>query len=128
MICGVGMDLLEIRRMKKILAGHTAERFQERILTSAERKLAHTRTNRLSEFIAGRFAAKEAVVKALGCGFGQIIGFQDIEILPDPQGRPVCSISPQALERLGYPSDSITIHLSITHSESMAAAYVIVEQ
>jgi holo-[acyl-carrier protein] synthase len=128
MICGVGMDLLEMSRMKKIVAGKTAERFIERILTSAERKLANTRQARLSEFIAGRFAAKEAVVKALGCGIGQIVGFQDIEILPDSLGKPLCFISPQALERLGYTSDSITIHLSITHSESMAAAYAIVEQ
>jgi holo-[acyl-carrier protein] synthase len=128
MIFGVGMDLLEIGRMKKILSGKAAERFLERILTSAERELAHTRKGRLSEFIAGRFAAKEAVVKALGCGIGKSLGFQDIEILPDPLGKPVCVISPQALERLGYSYDSITIHLSISHSESMAAAYAIVEQ
>jgi holo-[acyl-carrier protein] synthase len=128
MIYGVGMDLLEIGRMKKILTGKTAERFLERILTPAERELAHTRKGRRSEFIAGRFAAKEAVVKALGCGIGQIMGFQDMEILPDPLGKPVCSISPRALARLGYSDNSITIHLSISHTESMAAAYAVVEQ
>jgi holo-[acyl-carrier protein] synthase len=128
MIRGVGMDLLEIGRMKKILTGKAAERFLERILTSAERELAYPRKGRLSEFIAGRFAAKEAVVKALGCGIGQIMGFQDIEILPDRLGKPVCSISPEALQRLGYANDSITIHLSISHTESMAAAYAVVEQ
>jgi holo-[acyl-carrier protein] synthase len=129
MIYGVGMDMLEISRMKKIMEGTAAKRFLERILTLAERELADTRKTRLSEFIAGRFAAKEAVVKALGSGIGQCVGFQDIEILPDGLGKPCCTIAAVALERLGLPKDStIRIHLSITHSESVAAAYVIIEQ
>jgi holo-[acyl-carrier protein] synthase len=128
MIYGVGMDMLEINRMKKIMEGKAAKRFLERILTLAEQKLAETRKGRLSEFIAGRFAAKEAVVKALGCGLGQIVGFQDIEILPNVLGKPYCTISASALERLGLSMEpSLRIHLSITHSESMAAAYVIIE-
>jgi holo-[acyl-carrier protein] synthase len=129
MIYGVGMDMLEISRMNKIMKGKAAKRFLERILTVEERELADGRKGRLSEFIAGRFAAKEAVVKALGCGLGQIVGFQDIEILPNASGKPHCVIEAAALERLGFPTDStIRIHLSITHSESMAAAYVIIEQ
>jgi holo-[acyl-carrier protein] synthase len=129
MIYGVGMDMLEISRMKKIMEGKAAKRFLERILTLAERELADRRKGRLSEFIAGRFAAKEAVVKALGSGIGQIVGFQDIEILPDALGKPCCTIAAVALGRLCLPMDStMRIHLSITHSESMAAAYVIIEQ
>jgi holo-[acyl-carrier protein] synthase len=129
MIYGVGMDMLEISRMKKIMEGKAAKRFMERILTLAERELANTRKARLSEFIAGRFAAKEAVVKAFGSGIGKIVGFQDIEILPDALGKPCCTIAAVALERLGLTKDSnMRIHLSITHSESMAAAYVIIEQ
>jgi holo-[acyl-carrier protein] synthase len=129
MIYGVGMDMLEINRMKKIIESKGARRFLERILTMAERELADTRKGRLSEFIAGRFTAKEALVKALGCGIGQLIGFQDIEIMPDALGKPCCSIAADALKRLGLPVDStMRIHLSITHSESMAAAYVIIEQ
>lgn len=128
MIYGVGMDMLEISRMRKILEGKVAQRFLERILTKSERNLAAARKGRLSEFIAGRFSAKEAVVKALGSGIGQSVGFQDIEVLPDALGKPCCTISAAALERLGLPVDStMRIHLSITHSESMAAAYVIIE-
>jgi holo-[acyl-carrier protein] synthase len=128
MIYGVGMDLLEISRMKKIMEGNAAQRFLERILTVAERDLAAARKGRLSEFIAGRFAAKEAVVKALGCGIGQQIGFQDIEVLPDALGKPCCTLATVVLNRLSLPLDStLRIHLSITHSESMAAAYVIIE-
>jgi holo-[acyl-carrier protein] synthase len=129
MIYGVGMDMLEISRIKKIIESKSAKRFLERILTVAERDMADTRKGRLYEFAAGRFAAKEAVVKALGCGIGQCVGFHDIEILPNSLGKPVCVISLEALVRLGLPKDSsMRIHLSITHSESMAAAYVIIEQ
>ena len=128
MIYGVGMDMLEIRRMNKIMEGKAAQRFLERILTLAERNLAATRKGRFSEFIAGRFAAKEAVVKALGCGIGKSVGFQDIEVLPDALGKPCCTIAAPALARLSLPLDStLRVHLSITHSESMAAAYVIIE-
>lgn len=128
MIYGVGMDMLEINRMRKILEGKAAQRFLERILTTAERDLAAARKGRLSEFIAGRFAAKEAVVKALGCGIGQNVGFQDIEVLPDALGKPICTVKAEALKRLSLPVDAaLRIHLSITHSESMAAAYVIIE-
>lgn len=129
MIYGVGIDMLEISRMKKIIEGKAAKRFLERILTLAETEVANTRKNRLCEFIAGRFAAKEAVVKAFGTGIGKQIGFQDIEILPDELGKPCCTISTKALERLNFPAGpTMRIHLSITHSESMAAAYVIIEQ
>jgi holo-[acyl-carrier protein] synthase len=128
MIYGVGIDMLEIDRMKKILEGKAGLRFIERVLTSAERDLAQKRKGRLTEFVAGRFAAKEAVVKALGCGIGQIVGFQDMEILPNSSSKPLCILSEAALKRLGFTADSTRIHLSITHSETMAAAYAIVEQ
>src|SRR5690348_9099261 len=106
MIYGVGMDMLEISRMKKIMEGKAAQRFLERILTPSERELAAARRGRLSEFIAGRFAVKEAVVKALGCGIGQHVGFQDIEVLPDALGKPCCTITASSLERLNLPLDS----------------------
>jgi holo-[acyl-carrier protein] synthase len=128
MIFGVGLDMLEIDRMKKLLSGTSADRLMARVLTKAEQEIALTRKGRLAEFVAGRFAAKEAVVKAFGCGLGGIIGFQDIEILPDALGKPCCSISQGALVRLGTPADSLRFHISITHSQTMAAAYVIIEQ
>ncbi|MDB5054855.1 MAG: holo-[acyl-carrier-protein] synthase [Bacilli bacterium] len=127
-IFGIGMDLLEIKRTQKILAAATAERFLQRILTPSERQLALTRKARLAEFVSGRFAAKEAIVKAFGCGVGPMIGFQDIEILPDSFGKPLSTISQQALSRLGFATNSLRIHLSITHTETTAAAYAIVEQ
>jgi holo-[acyl-carrier protein] synthase len=126
MIVGIGTDLVEIARMRRALEQSTGTRFLERILTPKERELALKRKGRLAEFAAGRFAAKEAVVKALGCGIGKQVGFQDVEVLPNELGKPECSIPAEALERAGH--GSIRIHLSITHTEAMASAYVIVER
>ncbi len=126
MIIGIGTDLLDIARVKGILESTAGERFMQRALTEAERQLAAQRKGRLAEFVSGRFAAKEAVSKALGCGIGKQVSLQDIEVLPDPLGKPVCRVSEEALRRLQLPPDT-RIHLSITHTESSAMAYAIVE-
>ncbi|NMI07320.1 holo-ACP synthase [Paenibacillus sp. SZ31] len=129
MIYGIGNDVLEIGRMRKLLSGRHAEAFVKRILTPAEREIAAQRGKRMTEFVSGRFAAKEAVSKAFGCGIGGIMGFTDIEVLPDETGRPVASLSSQAWERLQLPYDKqYDIHLSITHQTELAAAFAIVEQ
>ncbi|GAS85272.1 holo-ACP synthase [Paenibacillus amylolyticus] len=129
MIYGIGNDVLEIGRMRKLLSGRHAEAFIKRILTPAEREIAAERGKRMTEFVSGRFAAKEAVSKAFGCGIGGIMGFTDIEVLPDETGRPVASLSSQAWERLQLPYDKqYDIHLSITHQTELAAAFAIVEQ
>ncbi|MCD1258721.1 holo-ACP synthase [Paenibacillus athensensis] len=127
MIVGIGTDLVEIARMQAIVEHSTGERFLQRVLTPAERELAAARKGRLAEFAAGRFAAKEAIVKAIGCGIGKQVGFQDMEILPDALGKPECRLSDGARERTGLAAEA-RIHISITHSETMAAAYAIVEQ
>ncbi|MEC0226033.1 MULTISPECIES: holo-ACP synthase [Paenibacillus] len=127
MIIGVGTDLVEIARLRKMLEGSSGERFLERILTPQERELAQQRRGRLAEFASGRFAAKEAIVKAIGCGIGKQIGFQDIEVLPDALGKPICSVREEALLRAGL-KGSHRLHISITHTETMAAAYAIVEE
>jgi holo-[acyl-carrier protein] synthase len=127
MIVGVGIDLLEIDRIKKLLGQTHGERFVARVLTPEERELAAERRGaRLAEFVAGRFAAKEAVVKAIGCGLGRAVGFQDIRILPDASGKPECSLTPEAWERLGR-RQPLQIHLSISHSSTMAGAYAVAE-
>ena len=88
---------MTIDRISSIVAGRTSDRFIRRILTEKERELTSGMNHgRLVTFIAGRFAAKEAVVKALGCGIGRLVGFQDIEILPDEAGRPHCFLSAKA--------------------------------
>ncbi|MFS0859104.1 holo-ACP synthase [Paenibacillus taichungensis] len=130
MIYGIGNDVLEIGRMRKLLSGRHAEAFMKRILTHAEREIADQRGKRMEEFVSGRFAAKEAVSKAFGCGIGNMMSFTDIEVLPDAKGRPVATLSDEAWERLQLPygKQQYNIHLSITHQTELAAAFAIVEQ
>lgn len=133
MIIGIGHDVVELSRMRSILLGANGKRFVSRVLSQAEQEHAYSRfgseppTHRWVEFVSGRFAAKEAVVKALGCGIGSLVGFHDIEIIPDKLGKPICTLSLGASERAGI-SQHAYIHLSITHTEGIASAYVIVEQ
>ncbi|MGF7033921.1 holo-[acyl-carrier protein] synthase [Paenibacillus mucilaginosus] len=130
MIIGIGTDLLDIARVQAILEQPSGERFLQRVLTPAERELAAGRGGRLAEFTAGRFAAKEAVVKALGCGIGREVGFGDIEVLPDAKGKPHCRLSEASLGRLaagGTDVRGLIVHLSITHSDTAAMAYAMAE-
>lgn len=126
MIIGVGTDLTELKRIRGILSGKRGSAFLRRILT--ERELAcieGSAEQRRVEFAAGRWAAKEAVSKALGCGIGGLISFQDVEVLPDELGKPVCTVSEAAWERLGFRAK---VHLSITHTSEWAAAFAVAEQ
>lgn len=126
MILGIGTDLVEITRVRRFLEGDSGERFLERVLTPEERRLAREKRGRLTEFVAGRFAAKEAVVKALGTGIGGVTGFQDVEVLPAEGGRPQVTLSAEARSKLKLPPE-FRIHLSITHTAGLASAYAIVE-
>ncbi|WP_127588157.1 holo-ACP synthase [Paenibacillus koleovorans] len=156
MIVGIGTDLVEIARIRRILEQPHGPRFVERLLTPAERELAAARgggsPGRLAEFVAGRFAAKEAVAKALGCGIGRQVGLQDISVLPGALGKPDCRVSDAALARLGLGGGAeggsdgpvggerasaaaaaaatagLRIHISITHTETTAAAFAVAEQ
>lgn len=127
MIRGIGNDLIDITRVKAAVEHpKTGMRFIERILTAEERKLLNDRIGRKTEFVAGRFAAKEAVVKALGCGIGALIGFQDITILPDLHGRPCCQLSSKAQSQLNLTASDF-LHISITHAKEYAAASAVWE-
>ncbi|WP_077620340.1 holo-ACP synthase [Bacillus sinesaloumensis] len=115
MIIGTGIDIVELDRIKKIL--HRQKKFVDRILTDAEKeKFLQLSETRKVEFLAGRFAVKEAYSKAVGTGIGESLSFLDIEVLSDEKGKPVLTkpISQKA-------------HLSITHSKDYAVAQVIIE-
>ncbi|MBM7567718.1 holo-ACP synthase [Paenibacillus sacheonensis] len=129
MIIGIGHDLASLERIGKALRGSYGERFRVRILTASEREMSSAYTGkRAVEFIGGRFAAKEAVSKAFGCGIGGALGFQDIEIGREAGGKPVCRLSSAAWGRLGHQDRDIAIHVSISHDGDLASAYVIVER
>lgn len=130
---GIGHDLELLDRVRSIITGKSGGRFIERVLTPAEREHAVSTfgprvSDRWIEFTAGRFAAKEAVAKALGCGIGGMLGFQDIEILPAPGGKPACRLSRSAIERLRLDSDRFVIHVTISHTRTMVSAVAIAEE
>lgn len=120
MIGGLGTDIIEIYRVRKAVESNP--RFLERIFTESERTYFSERNMRY-ESIAGTFAAKEAVVKALGTGIGAV-GFLDIEIVRNEKGKPEVALSDTALEILKEYS-VIDFMLSISHCKEYAMATAI---
>lgn len=114
MIKGIGLDIIEMKRIEKVK--ERSEKFQQRILSERElaiyKQLSETRK---IEFLAGRFAAKEAYSKANGTGIREGCEFHQIEILNNDLGKPILYFNGQAVN--GF--------VSITHSIDYAAAQVI---
>ncbi len=119
---GHGIDLVECNRIAKLVESH-AERFLDRVLTPAERKLA-TRPRNPIPFIAGRWAAKEALLKMIGTGWRGRISWQDMEILPDELGQPHVSLAGETA-RIATEKGITRVLLSITHTDHYAAASAI---
>lgn len=122
MILGIGTDLAEISRIRRV----GLRRLAGRILSKEEMAWMPESDRRRGEWLAGRFAAKEAVAKATGTGIGGRLSFRDIEIFNDDRGKPYVRIASEVLMGLGWGRDA-TIHLSITHSGDHALAFVVVE-
>jgi len=125
MIVGLGLDSIDVTRIREIYAGHP-QRFVQRILTDAE-QLYVLRHRDPTERLAGRWAAKEAALKALGTGWAQGLRWRDVEILPDELGKPILHLHGKARERaveLGVTHS----HVTITHTQSVAVAQVILEK
>ncbi len=122
------MDMTEIDRVERILQSTARARFLTRVLTEGERDYLLTRSGNAAEFVAGRFAAKEALAKALGTGFGKDLGFHDLEVLPDAAGRPAGRIAASVLAKLGLTPHAVHVHVSITHTRSTAGAFAVIEQ
>ena len=124
MIVGLGIDVVEIARFEEVLLRHP-ERALERIFTPAERAEGEDRARPL-EYFAGRFAAKEALLKALGTGLTGGISWQDIAIRGPAGSRPAVALAGSAKEALGRLGDP-SIHVSISHDGGVAAAVAILE-
>lgn len=123
MILGVGTDLCPIARMERAMQN---PRFAARICTPSElAQLEPLCPERQRERLAGLFAAKEAVAKALGTGFTGF-GFADVEILPDALGKPCVTLHGGAAALLD--GRRAAIHLSITHDGGLALAFAVVEE
>ncbi len=127
MILGLGSDLVDIRRIEKVLARH-GDRFIQRIFTPVEVAKAERRATRIDTY-AKRFAAKEACSKALGTGFRKGVFFRDLGVVNLPSGRPTMALTGGALKRLkeitpeGYEA---RIDISLTDEYPLAQAIVII--
>ena len=114
MIKGIGLDIVEMDRIEHIM--ERSPKFIRRILTEREQALYLQYTDhRRTEFLAGRFSAKEAFSKALGTGIGEQCSFLDIEVLRGGKGEP----------KLSFKGVPVKGFVSITHTKTHAAAQVI---
>jgi holo-[acyl-carrier protein] synthase len=122
MVVRHGLDLIDCKRIASMLERH-GRRFLDRILTQEERKLCEQHQGRVT-FVAGRWAAKEAILKMIGTGWSGNICWTDMEILPDERGRPLVRLSGETA-RISKELGLREIHLSITHTKEYAAASAI---
>ncbi len=124
-IIGHGIDIVETDRIQRLVAEH-GQRFLDRCFTAREQAYCSRNERRHYEHLAGRFAAKEAILKVLGTGWSGGISWTDIEILPTPSGQPTVTLDGETLciaQRLGI----ARWHVSISHIETHATASAIGE-
>ena len=122
-ILGHGIDIVEIARVKRLVDEH-GQRFLNRCFTPAEQDYCARSPKRYYEHLAGRFAAKEAVLKVLGTGWRGKIAWTDIEVRPEPSGQPKVSLSGEC-ERIAKEIGISRWHVSISHIETHATASAI---
>lgn len=123
MILGIGTDIIEIQRIENIII--KKPQFISKYFTIKEQEYFESR-NMAAQTIAGNFAAKEAVSKALGTGFREF-GLIDIEILRDKRGRPIVFLHGKA-KQIGQSQQVDTIWVSISHCKAYTIAYAIAEK
>jgi len=129
MILGLGTDIVDIRRIERVMERHGA-RFLQRVFTEVERAKAERRTERIrAGTYAKRFAAKEAASKALGTGFAQGVFMRDLGVVNLRSGKPTLQLTGGAAERLAKltpPGHVAQIDLSMTDEYPYAQAIVII--
>lgn len=117
MITGIGVDIVDLNHMRAVCK--KKPQIYQRILTEKEQEIYEKRrTKRQLEFLAGRFAAKEAFSKAMGTGIGKTVTFQNITILNNEKGQPIAIESPFEGR----------VFVSISHSKTAAVAQVVLEE
>src|SRR6476469_3328430 len=124
MILSIGIDITEVYRMRDTIA--RTPRFAERVFTEAEREYCESKGVAAAQSYAARFAAKEALLKAIKTGWRGKITWHDMEILNDAEGVPSMTVKGEArriLDKMGEPR----IHLSLSHTTEHAIAYVVLE-
>ena len=124
-IAGIGVDIIEVRRIERLIE-RRGEKFLRRIFTPVEIEYCQAR-KQAGQHFAARFAVKEAVFKALGTGWAQGVSWRQVETINETSGRPRTRLAGRARER----ADALgvrTVHVSISHSDEYAVAYIILER
>lgn len=122
-ILGHGIDIVETARIRNMVEEH-GQRFLDRCFTPAEQAYCAKSNKRYFEHLAGRFAAKEAVLKVLGTGWRGGIAWTDIEVLKEPSGQPRIALSGECAE-IAKELGIARWHISISHIETHATASAI---
>jgi holo-[acyl-carrier protein] synthase len=124
MIIGIGVDIVEIRRLRQTLE-RQADRFLKRVFTTAEQEYCRAHRDPIPHF-AARFAAKEAAFKALGTGWAKGVSWLDVEVHRCAGEAPTLTLHGHAGEH-GLKLGLRKTHLSLSHSDQAAIAVVVLE-
>jgi holo-[acyl-carrier protein] synthase len=124
MIKGIGTDLVAIKRIEDIFTRH-GRRFAEKILGDHELAEFAAAANEVN-FLAKRFAAKEAVTKAFGLGLSKGMRWQDIQLDHHPGGQPIIKLSGHA-KQYSETIQATTVHISLSDDNDMVCAFVVIE-
>ncbi len=122
-IVGHGIDIVETSRIRKLVEAH-GDHFLDRVFTRAEQAYCAMNPKRYFEHLAGRFAAKEAVLKVLGTGWRGGIAWTDVEVVKEPSGQPKINLTGECA-RIAKDLGIARWHLSISHIETHATASAI---
>jgi holo-[acyl-carrier-protein] synthase len=128
-IWGAGVDLCQIERVQAAYA-RQGERLLQRLLTPAEQSVFHQRQSenaaRGVQYLAGRFAAKEALAKALGTGIRSMMGFQAASILSDELGKPWVQTHGELTKM--FEREHLLAHISLSDEADLVLAYCVIEK
>ncbi len=122
MILGIGTDIVDITRIESAMKEY-GEAFSRRIFTPVEQQYCESYAHGKMAHYAARFAVKEAFSKAIGTGIAKGFAFKDIGVVNAKGGKPIIVLSGAMLEKWG----AYTIHVSISHTDAVAMAIVIIE-
>lgn len=124
MIVGMGIDIVEIRRIRSVLERQGA-RFTNRVFTAAEQEYCRAHRDP-APYYAARFAAKEAMFKALGTGWAKGVTWRDVEVQRNAEGAPSLNLQGEA-QNIAASRGVAAIHVSLSHADDSAVAVVILE-
>jgi holo-[acyl-carrier protein] synthase len=120
-ILGIGVDVVDVHRLQETIE-RQGDRFVEKIFTSSEVKYCRSRKHPYEHF-AARFAAKEAVGKALQTGWSGVFQWKDVEVMNEPSGAPRVMLHNKMAAQLS----GQRIHLSLSHTQSTVIAFAVIE-